>query len=190
MKTKNIVIRTADQISIWKLITKLFIWNIAKICVFQAVKAVYANSYQSKKSLKLLNNTPTIGFRQSLTCKNCQMVCRPYLWDKYQANASPLTLMTDLSNSYAMLQEKVLFVLTVLTVSHLFYKKFQKLNANRMKAFLRGIFEKSQILARYIFETSLRRHRIGIFFEICLGRLKDDTQKTSSFTCNWDIFKT
>ena len=175
MKTKNIVIRNADQISIWKLITKLFIWNIAKICVFQAVKAGYANSHQSKKSLKLLNNTPTIRFRQSLTCKNCQMICRPSLWDKYQANASPLILMTDLSNSYAMFQEKVSFVLTVLTVSHLFYQTFQKFNGNRMKTFLRGIFEKSQILARFIFETSLRRHRIGIFFEICFGCLKDVT---------------
>ena len=83
--------------------------------------------------------------------------------------------MTDLSNSYAMFQEKVSFVLTVLTVSHLFYQTFQKFNGNRMKTFLRGIFEKSQILARFIFETSLRRHRIGIFFEICFGCLKDVT---------------
>ena len=47
------------------------------------------------------------------------------------------------------------------------------------KTILRGIFEKSQILVRHIFETSQRRNGIDIFFEVFLRRLKDVTKKTS-----------
>ena len=41
------------------------------------------------------------------------------------------------------------------------------------KSFLWGIFETSQILVRDVFETSQRRHKKDIFFEICSRRLKD-----------------
>ena len=51
-------------------------------------------------------------------------------------------------------------------------------------------FEKSQILARDIFETSQRRHGIDIFIEICSRRVKDVTQKTSFLRCFWDVLKT
>ena len=43
------------------------------------------------------------------------------------------------------------------------------------------IFEKSQILARHVFETFQRCHEKDIFFEICSRRLKDVIQKTSFF---------
>ena len=48
------------------------------------------------------------------------------------------------------------------------------------KTILRGyIFEKFQIPAWDVFETSQRCHRKDIFFEICLRRLKDVIEKTS-----------
>ena len=40
---------------------------------------------------------------------------------------------------------------------------------------LRDIFEQSQIPSRYFFEMYQRRHRIDIFFETGLRRLKDIT---------------
>ena len=46
-----------------------------------------------------------------------------------------------------------------------------------------GIFGKSQVLARDIFEMSQKRHGKNIFFEICFRRLKDVTQKTSLLRC-------
>lgn len=52
-----------------------------------------------------------------------------------------------------------------------------------MKSFFWGIFEKPQTLARGVFETSQKRHRKNIFFEILLRRLKAVTQKTSFAMC-------
>ena len=52
-----------------------------------------------------------------------------------------------------------------------------------MKSFLWGIFEKPQTLARGVFETSQKRHRKKIFFEILLRRLKAVTQKISFEIC-------
>ena len=48
-----------------------------------------------------------------------------------------------------------------------------------MKSFLCGNFEKPQILARDVFETSKRRHGKDIFLEIFSRRLKDVTQEIS-----------
>ena len=72
----------------------------------QAVKTGYTKSHQSKKSLKVVNNAPTIEPWRSLTCKNCQ----PYYWDEHHASISPLILMTDLNNSYPLLPEDVSFL--------------------------------------------------------------------------------
>ena len=75
------------------------------------------------------------------------------------------------------------------------------------KTILWAIFEKFQIPARDVFETSQRCHRKDIFFEICLRRLKDViqkkvffdmflrrltdvTKKTSFWRCIWDVLKT
>ena len=58
------------------------------------------------------------------------------------------------------------------------------------KTILWGIFEKSQIPARDVFETSQRCHGKDIFFEICLRRLKDVIQNTSFLRCIWDVLKT
>ena len=67
-----------------------------------------------------------------------------------------------------------------------------------MKLYLWGVFEKSLILARDVFEMSLRCHGIDILFEICsrhlflmfLRRHKDVTKKTSFLRCLWDVLKT
>ena len=57
------------------------------------------------------------------------------------------------------------------------------------KPFLWDIFGKSQIPSTYIFETNQRRHRINIFFETCLRRLKDVTWKTCFLRFIWDVLK-
>ena len=49
---KSIVVRSVDQISITNLITQHFIFNLAKISVFQAETTAYKKSYQSKKITK------------------------------------------------------------------------------------------------------------------------------------------
>ena len=50
-----------------------------------------------------------------------------------------------------------------------------------------GIFEKSQIPARDVFEMSQRCHGKDIFSEICFW---DFVQKTSFLRCIWDVLKT
>ena len=49
---KSIVIRSVDQISIANLIIQLFILNLFKIPVFQAVTMGYIKSHQSEKITK------------------------------------------------------------------------------------------------------------------------------------------
>ena len=58
------------------------------------------------------------------------------------------------------------------------------------KIILWSIFEKSQIPARNVFETSQRCHGKDIFSEIYLRRLKDVIQKTCFLGCIWDVLKT
>ena len=41
--------------------------RIARISAFQAVTTDYIKSYQSKKSLKVVNSGPTTGLKRSLT---------------------------------------------------------------------------------------------------------------------------
>ena len=62
---------------------------------FCILTAGYTKSYHSEKSLKAVNYTPATEIWQLLTCRNCQMICKPYHWDKQHANISPLILMTD-----------------------------------------------------------------------------------------------
>ena len=105
----------------WNLITKLFIWNFDKISVFwQRI----TDTYHLEISLKAVNHTPTPEIRWLLTCQNCQMICKPYCWDKQHANMSP---HDRLINSYALLPENnvsfffVFFFWVFLTPTHRFY---------------------------------------------------------------------
>ena len=59
-----------EQISIANLITQLFILNLAKITVFQAITIGYIKFYQSKKSLKVWTNALAIVLWWLLTCQN------------------------------------------------------------------------------------------------------------------------
>lgn len=52
-----------------------------------------------------------------------------------------------------------------------------------------GIFEKSEILARDVFEMPQRCHRTDIFFQISLRRLKDISQKKHLFIHFWGVLK-
>ena len=74
--------------------------NYANFCKklrqdFCILTAGYTKSYHSEKSLKTVNNTPTAEISRLLILQNCQMICKPYYWDKQHANISPLVLMTD-----------------------------------------------------------------------------------------------
>ena len=74
--------------------------NYANFCKklrqdFCILTAGYIKSYYSEKSLKTVNNTPTAEISRLLILQNCQMICKPYYWDKKHANISPLALMTD-----------------------------------------------------------------------------------------------
>ena len=93
----SIFIRNVDQTSITNLITQRFTLNFSKISVFQVVKTSYIRSCQLKQSLKVVNNTLTIGF-WSLTCQNSH------------AGISQLILMTDLINIHVLLPENASFL--------------------------------------------------------------------------------
>ena len=96
-----------------------------------------------------------------------------------------MIIMTDLYTA----SRKLIFSWMFLTVPHLFCQILLQRYGNHKKSFLWCIFEKSEILARDVFETSQRRHGKDIFFEIRPRRLKDVTKKTYFFRCVWDVLK-
>ena len=69
---------------------------------FCILTAGYTKSYYLKKLLKAVNNTPAPEMWRLLTCQNCQMICKPYCWDKQHTNMSP---HDRLINGYALLLE-------------------------------------------------------------------------------------
>ena len=71
------------------------IWNFHKLSVFQSMTAGYTKSHHLEKSLKAINNILATEIWRLLTCQNCQMICKPYYWDKQHASTSLLILMTD-----------------------------------------------------------------------------------------------
>ena len=102
---KSIVTRNMDQILIRNLITQLFIWNLDKISIFWEL---------------IIDNTPAPEIWRSLTCQNCQMICKQCCWDKQHANMSPRDRPIK---SYALLQENdVSFFSVILTLTHRFYQ--------------------------------------------------------------------
>ena len=87
---------------------------------FCILTAGYTKSYHLKTSLKTVNNTPAPEMWRSLTCQNCQMICKPYCWDKQHTNMSP---NDRLINGYALLLENdVSFFWVLLTPTHRFYQ--------------------------------------------------------------------
>ena len=99
-----------DQISIGNLITQPFNWNFDNFSVFQAMTAGHTKAHHSEKSLKVVINTLAIGIWRFLTCQNCQMICMPYYWDKQHANITPLIVLADLINGYALFLENFSFL--------------------------------------------------------------------------------
>ena len=147
---KSIVTRNVDQISVGNLITQLFIWNFNKISVFQTVTAGYTKSYHFEKLVKAVNNTAATETWRLSTCQNCQMVCRPYYWDKQHANISLLILMTDWLMTMHCSRKRCLISWVFLTVPHLFYQHetifvgyFWKLT-NTFKRYFGDVSEMSQ----------------------------------------------
>ena len=136
---------------------------------FCILTAGYTKSCHFKKSLKAVKNT----------CQNCQMICKPYCWDKQHTNMSS---HDRLVNGYALLPENdVWFFWVFLTLTHRFYQ--------HETIFVWYFWIVTNTFKGYIFETYQRRQRINIFFEICLRRLKDVTWKTSFLRCIWDVLE-
>ena len=139
---------------------------------FCILTAGFTKSCHSKRSLKAVNNTPAPQIWRFVTCQNCQMICKPYCWDKQHANMSP---HDRLNNDYALLPENsISFLWVFLTPTHRFYQ--------HETIFVWYCWIVTNTFKEYIFQTYQRRQRIN-FFEICLRRLKDVTWKTSFFSC-------
>ena len=144
---------------------------------FCILTAGYTKSYYLKKSLKAVNNTPAPEIWRLLTCQNCQMICKPYCWDKQHTNMSP---HDRLINGYGLLLENdVSFFWVFLTPTHWFYQH------ETIFAWYFWIVTNTKIYFWDISETSENKH----LFEICLRRLKDVTWKTSFMGCIWDVIK-
>ena len=97
-KKKSIVIRNVDHMPIANL---NFYVTSPRFLYFSTAHSngrLYIVLSVKKKSLKVVNNTPTIGLQQSLTCQHSH------------ADISPLILMTDLINIYPLLPENVSFL--------------------------------------------------------------------------------
>ena len=146
----------------WNLITKLFIWNFDKISVFwQRI----TDTYHLEISLKAVNHTPTPEIRWLLTCQNCQMICKPYCWDKQHANMSP---HDRLINSYALLPEN--------NVSFFFVFFFLSVfNAHTSILSSRNLFCMIFLNSHKYFQDIFLRHIRDVteetsFFEICLSK--------------------
>ena len=95
---KKYYYKKCGHISIANLITQHFILNFAKISVFQTEILVYVKSYRSKKPLRVVYSTLTTGLWRSLTYQNAH------------EDISPLILMTNSLNIYALLPENVSFL--------------------------------------------------------------------------------
>ena len=110
----------------------------------------------------------TIGLWQFLTCQSSH------------ADISPLILMTYLIDIRARFQKMFHFlsVSWVLTLCNKCFNNYVNIIITLRKShkiIMWGIFEKSQILTRDVFDICQRRHGKDIFFKICLRCLKDIT---------------
>ena len=81
-----------SRANIANLMTQLFIFKIS-IVITGCISLI-----SRKKSLNVVNNTPTNGIWRSLICQN------------FDADTSPLILKTDLTVIYALLSENVSFL--------------------------------------------------------------------------------
>ena len=152
---------------------------------FCILTAGYTKSCHFKKSLKAVKNT----------CQNCQMICKPYCWDKQHTNMSS---HDRLVNGYALLPENdVWFFWVFLTLTHQFYQHetifvwYFWIVTNTFKIYFWDISETSE--NKHLFEISLRRLKDvtwkNIFFEMYLRRLKDVSKKISLLRCFWEVFE-
>ena len=121
--------------------------------------------------------------KKSIVIRNVDQISIAILnhWHvKTVTDISPLLFMTDLINSYHCFQNMFHFLsvyngpTSILSDISITLRKLHEF-------IFEGYFWKVQILARDTFETCRRRHRIDIFFEMLLRRLKDVTKKVISF---------
>ena len=132
---KSIVSRNLDQILIGNLITQLFIGNFDNISVFW--EGFIQSLIIRKKSLKATNDKTAPEICRSLICQNCQMICKPYCWDKHHE------LTWQAVNGYELLLEN--------DVS--FFECFWRLHIDFISAKKTYFWEKRHLF-RDVFETS------------------------------------
>ena len=132
---------------------------------FCILTAGFTKSCHSKRSLKAVNNTPAPQIWRFVTCQNCQMICKPYCWDKQHANMSP---HDRLINSYALLPEN--------NVSFFFFFFFLSVfNAHTSILSSRNHFCMIFLNSHKYFQDIFLRHVRDVteetsFFEICLSK--------------------
>ena len=97
--------------------------------------------------------------------------------------------MADVIDIYALLPETFHFLSVSNGLTSILSDIVITLWKSRETIFV-GFSEKSQILARDVFETSQRRHGKDIFFEIYSRRLRDVTEKVSFLRYTRDVLKT
>ena len=114
-----------------------------------------------KKLLKVVDDTTTIGIWQSLTCHNSH------------ADISPLVLMTDLIDIYALLPENISFLECFLW-SHIYFIRYCNNPTEITQSHFCGVFLKNH---KYLREMFLRR-------------LREVTEKTSFLRHARDVLKT
>ena len=131
----------------------------------------YIYFYQpKKKSLKVVNNTPTTGIWRSLTCQN------------FHADISSLILMTDLINISALLPENFSFLQCFIC-----FIKYCNNPAEITQNHFCGLFLKNQKCLREIFLRSLRE----VAKKRSFLRYAWDVLKTSRKRhLLWDVFET
>ena len=117
----------------------------------------YIKLYQSKKkSLKVVNNTPTVGLWPSLTCQNSHAII------------SPLIFMTDFIDIYSLLPENVSF-LECFQRSHSYFIRYYNNPAEITD-------NPTEITWNHFRGVFLKNHKY--FQEMFLRRLRDVTEKT------------
>ena len=164
-----------DQISIANLITQHFILNFDKIFGFQAVRTSSITSYQSEKlTIKLVNNAPAIGLWRSFTCQNSH------------ADISPLILMTDLIDIYALLPENISF-LECFWQPRIYFTRFCNNPMEITQNHFCGVFSQNHKYLREIFLRCLRDvTEIASFLRYARDVLKTLHKRHLL----WDVFET
>ena len=115
---KSIVTRSVVRYLSENLLRNLLYEILTRFLYFDS--GLYKKSYYLKNSLNAVKNTPAPEIGRLFTCRNCEMICKPYCWDKQHTN---MIQQDRLINGYALLLENdVSFFWVFLTPTHRLYQ--------------------------------------------------------------------